>query len=105
MTFPLGDFIWFSMIVLGLLYWWSAKGIKEIATDAIKLHCKEMDVQLLDESIVLSGYWFKRNVVGKLQTWRSFNFEFTSTGVDRFNGRVILLGKKVLDVELEPYRI
>ncbi len=105
MAYQLGELFWFGAFVLGLLYWWSAKGVKEIAVNVIKLHCKKMDVQLLDESVVLRRYWFKRNVVGNLQVWRSFHFEFTSTGVDRFSGRVIFLGKKVLDLQLEPHRI
>jgi len=101
----LGDLIWFGALVLGLWYWWRAKGVKEIATEVIKRHCKEMDVQLLDDSVVLRGYWFKRNAEGRLRAWRAYNFEFTSTGVDRFNGRIVLLGTQVLDVQLEPHRV
>ena len=51
-----------------------------------------MDLQLLDESVALRALWFKRSPDGQLR-WRSYNFDFTSTGDDRYQGRIILLGK------------
>ena len=95
----------FALLVFTLYYWWSASGIKEIALAATKRHCQNMDVQLLDECIALNRLWFKRDENGKNRVWRSYRFEFTVTGESRYDGRIILLGSKILSIQLDPYRI
>jgi len=67
--------------------------------------CDEKQVQLLDETIYLRRLWFKRNDQGKLSLWRSFYFEFTVTGGDRYFGRVVMLGSRITRVELDPHRL
>ena len=87
------------------MYWWQAQGIKQQAYQAVKKYCREMELQLLDEGVVLRGFWFKRNAKGKLKMWRAYHFEFSSTGNERYRGRVIMLGLDVEKLELEPHRI
>lgn len=72
---------------------------------AVKQHCAQMDVQLLDEAIYLRKIWLKRNSKGHLCLWRAFYFEFTATGEDRYSGRVLMLGNNITDVQLEPHRL
>lgn len=78
---------------------------REIAFIAAKAHCQKMNLFLLDEYVALNGQWLKRDEQGKVKAWRSYQFEFSSTGDERYNGKVIMLGKKVLSIQLEPYRI
>ncbi len=99
------DLMLFAILVFTLFYWWSATGIKEVALAATKLHCQKMDVQLLDDCIALNRLWFKRDEIGKNRVWRSYRFEFTVTGESRYDGRIILLGSKILSIQLGPYRI
>ena len=99
------DLVLFVILVFTLYYWWSASVIKEIALAATKLHCQNMDVQLLDECIALNRLWFKQDEMGKNRVWRSYRFEFTLTGENRYDGHTILLGSKVLLIQLDPYRI
>ncbi len=70
-----------------------------------KKYCNENDIQLLDDNIRLSGMNLKKNSQGKWKIWRCFKFEFTSTGEQRYIGRIETLGSRILAVELEPYRI
>lgn len=96
------------LIILLLLigyYWSSALKAREIALVAVKMHCQKMDVQLLDEYVALSAFWPKRDKQGQIKAWRSYQFEFTSTGDERYNGKLIMLGNVVLSIQLEPYRI
>ena len=69
------------------------------------LHELIEQVQLLDENVYLRRLWFKRNDLGKLSLWRAFYFEFTVTGGDRYYGRVIMLGSRITQVELDPHRL
>ncbi|HIF54400.1 MAG TPA: DUF3301 domain-containing protein, partial [Methylococcaceae bacterium] len=51
------------------------------------------------------GFWLKRNEQGKFMGWRSYQFEFTSTGEERYHGKVIMLGRQVINIQLDAYRI
>lgn len=105
MYFSLGDLLLLAAFLSLLAYWWKAQGVKQLAFHAVKKHCKEMDVQLLDEGVVLRGFWFKRDDEGQLKVWRSYLFEFSSTGNERYQGRVIMLGLKIEQIELAPHRL
>ncbi len=93
------------MVVRFLMLWWNAQGIKQIALQATRAYCKKMDVQLLDDGVVLHGFWLKRDGGGSMRLWRSYDFEFTSTGNERYSGQVILLGRFVEDIRLDPHRL
>lgn len=101
----LTDILLFSLIAAFLVLWWNAQGVKQIALSATKAYCKKMDVLLLDDGIALRGFWVKRNRAGKLCLWRSYDFEFTSTGDERYAGTIILLGRLVEDIRLQPHRL
>lgn len=97
----------FFIIVLLLVgyYWSSSMKAREIAYRAAVNYCQKMGVVLLDEYVALDGQWLKRDEHGKIKGWRSFQFEFSSTGDERYQGKLVMLGGKVLSVQLEPYRI
>lgn len=97
--------IWLFVLVGAGYYWWRALQAKDIAFAAANRHCREMDVQMLDQSVYLRRLWFRRNAKGALCLWRAFYFEFTSTGEDRYSGRVIMLARRIERVELEPHRV
>ncbi len=104
MQFELTDLLWLIAALLFMQYWWSAKGIKEIALTATRKHCKQLQLQLLDDSIALRGLWLKRDRDGRIRCWRSYNFDFSSTGEDRYQGRIILLGRRIETIDLETHR-
>lgn len=105
MYIELSDLFWLLMLSLLGLYWWHSKGVKESALAAVSRHCHKLDLQLLDHSIGLRGLWLKRDSAGKLHFWRSYNFDFSAQGDDRYKGRIVLLGKRIESIELEPHRI
>lgn len=88
-----------------VLLWWGAQGAKQLALAATRDYCEKMDVQLLDDVVALRGFWLKRDTRGNVRIWRSYNFEFTTTGHQRYQGRIILLGKQVEAIFLEPHRL
>lgn len=105
MYIDLQDLFWLTLISLFCLHWWHGQKVKEIAFKHTMRHCKEMDLQLLDGSIGLRAFWLKRGEDGRLHFWRSYVFEFTATGDDRYKGRVVMLGQKVTNIQLDPHRI
>jgi len=105
MFIELSDLIWLTLICALMLHWWKAQQVKEVALKEVRRHCKEMGLQLLDQSIALRGFWLKRDSSGRIRIWRSYIFNFSSTGDDRYEGRISLLGRDVTGFQLEPHRI
>ena len=91
---------------MGLFWYWrAADAIKQKAFLAVKRHCKEMDVQLLDDSLALRGFWLKRDAHNNLRWWRSYQFEFSTTGEERYKGLVVTLAGEVQTIQLQPHRL
>lgn len=97
--------LWTIGIILLGWYWFNAQGVKEIAVQATKAYCTKINVQMLDDCVAMRKLWFKRDTYGSMQLWRSFSFEFTSTGEERYNGQIVMLGNKILSIESEPHRM
>jgi hypothetical protein len=99
MTFFLIGFILF----LGYFFSNALKA-RERALQAVRGHCQKLELQWLDECVASTGFWIKRDAHGKRQIWRAYAFEFSVTGAERYQGRVIMLGSLITSIELEPYK-
>jgi Protein of unknown function (DUF3301) len=99
----IGDIIVIILLLLAAVYWLEAQKIKEIALAATYRYCQRVEVQMLDAYIALSHMDFSRNDSGRLQLNRTFSFEFSSTGYDRYAGQVVMQGRKVKSIVMEPY--
>ena len=99
------DFLVLSGVALALLYWWDAQGVKQIALQTCREYLESRGLQLLDGYIRTHRIWLKRDDDRRFRFWRSYLFEFSSTGVERYQGIVVTLGQRVLAIDLEPYRL
>jgi len=86
-------------------YWWSTMQSKELARHAGRQLCDRYDVQFLDETVELKKIWIRRNSLGRLEFCRLFFFEFATDGEKRYQGRILVLGKYVSEVEMDAYRM
>ncbi|NOZ52409.1 MAG: DUF3301 domain-containing protein [Gammaproteobacteria bacterium] len=86
-------------------YWWDTMLCKEIARKAGKDACDRANTQFLDDTVEKKKIWVRRNHLGKLELCRLFFFEFTSDGSQRYQGRIVILGKQVSELEMDAYRI
>lgn len=96
-----------GLLVLGLLacYWWHSGDFKAIALSVASKHCEQFDLQLLDQSVVIKGLWIETNSRGWLSVRRRYQFEFSSTGEQRYQGVLVLLGTRLKWIEIETYQI
>ena len=101
----INDIVLICFICLTYGYWFNAQKAKEIALGAVKNHCLSMEVQMLDDYVALNCIRLKRDKLRKMQIQRSFLFEFSSTGYERYQGTVLMLGRRVESIYMEPYRI
>ncbi len=86
-------------------YWWDTMQCKEIARLAGQQACNNAQVQFLDDTVALKKLRLRRAEDGRLQLCRIFLFEFASDGMYRYQGRIVLAGKQVREVEMDAYRI
>ncbi|MDP3589415.1 MAG: DUF3301 domain-containing protein [Methylobacter sp.] len=100
----LDDLILIALLLGAYLYWFNGQRAKEIALKAVRAHCLNLDVQMLDEYVALSGIRLRREQAGNIRLQRTFLFEFSSTGNERYNGVCMMLGKRVESIQMEPYR-
>lgn len=105
MFIELSDIVILLVLVVAAYWWWRAYAVKEMVLRIVRKHCKDMDVQLLDDSVVLRGLWFKRDADNSLCVRRSYEFEFTSTGDERYHGSAVVLGLRLEAIQLEPHRL
>ena len=103
--FSLSNLIWLTLIGIAALYLWRSGEFKGRARSLASNHCRQLDLQLLDDSMVIISLWPIRNEQGNLVLRRCFSFEFASIGDRRYQGEVIMLGMRLLHIELEPYKL
>lgn len=92
---------WIALAGLAALLWFWLDSLRanEIARTAGERVCSEAGLQFLDD-MVSTGLALERRTLR-----RSYRFEFSDTGDRRLEGEVVLLGKRVESVTLEPYRL
>jgi hypothetical protein len=100
----------FNLLVLLTLcllvfYWWHSGDFKAIAMGFATQHCEQFSLQLLDQSMVIKGLWAERNVDGALSVRRRYQFEFSSTGEQRYLGLLTMAGSKLKSIDTETYQL
>ena len=63
--------------------------------------CERHGLQLLDETVAQIKLRLRRDRSGRVRLWRCYRFEFSGDGERRLHGEVILLGRRVLSLNLE----
>lgn len=89
-------------LLLALFVWFISDSLKarELAHAAARRACQEAQVQFLDDTVSQSGLRLARDAEGRATFERHFRFEFSTTGDDRQQGRVRLLGGRVQEINL-----
>lgn len=96
---------WLFLLAIACAWWWQARELKEQALHAVKRHCKALNLQLLDDSLVLFRLHPERHPRRGWYLARHYHFEFTSTGDERYTGEITLCGHQIGPIELDPHRI
>jgi hypothetical protein len=93
------------LMLMGLIgaWIWRGFGLRDQALILVRQHCKQADVQLLDESIYLNKLRIGRSKGLRLGIVRHYGFEFTVTGERRYNGYIELYGPRLRHIELAPH--
>ena len=99
------NLLWLVPVGLLFYYWWQSGKFKGRARELASRYCQQLNLQLLDYSMVITGYWPVRDASGNIVIRRTYQFEFTSTGERRHQGIIVLLGQHIKSIDLEAYII
>jgi hypothetical protein len=94
-----------TLIILFLIVWflWSGIRSKEIACDAGLLHCEKHNVQFLDQTVERLKLRFTRDSRNNPCWYRSFRFEFATSGEHRYQGVIEMYGHRLKSIKMDPY--
>ena len=83
--------------ILALAWLW-LDGLKarDLAVQAARMACQSEGLQFLDESMSIDSLRPARNDAGTLTLRRVYSFEYSDTGDNRRPGSVVMLGHRVL---------
>ena len=98
-----GFFILAMATLTVIAIWFHFDAIHSFALASARRHCQDLDVQLLDQTVVLRGLRFGRRTSGSVCLITKYVFEFSTTGERRYKGVMEFAGKKRLSIELEPH--
>ncbi len=96
---------WLVLAGLVGLYFWQSGVFKGRARQLAQAHCEQLGLQLLDQSMVIVGFWPVRDADGRLVFRRRYQFEFSSVGDRRYRGSLTLHGLRLVEIELEAYKL
>lgn len=77
------------------LYFFVAIRIRELALQHVGRASQRDDFQLLDQSVHIQRLSLSRDGEGRWRVWRQYRFDYSYDGVQRRQGHVIMLGKKL----------
>ena len=101
--FTLGNMFVLMVLGAGAAWLWHNHGLRERALERVKQHCKNLDIELLDENVALKKIGLIPDANGHKRLARVYNFEFTVTGDQRHTGTITQFGAHSVKIELPPY--
>ncbi len=92
----------FGLLVLagGIWLWLDSLKARDTGIAAVRAACQSEGLQLLDDTVAIAGLKPARNEDGRLLLRRVYAFEYSDTGDNRRSGSVVLLGHRVIVINL-----
>ncbi len=96
MSGSIWEFIGLMLMTLGVWLWFDSLRARDAGIAAARRACESEGLQLLDDTVCLKNLRPSRNGEGRLLLQRAYEFEYSDTGDNRRRGGVILLGQRVV---------
>jgi hypothetical protein len=77
-------------------FWLNTLQAREAAIRAARGACDSEGLLLLDDTVAIAGMKLARDDDGRITLQRAYEFEYSDTGNNRRKGSVVLLGRKVV---------
>jgi hypothetical protein len=93
------------LIIGASALWLDSLKARERAVQAGRAACERHALQFLDDTVSFARMRLKRDDEGQLKIARTYTFEFSDTGNNRRHGAIVMLGGRLADLQMEPYRL
>lgn len=101
-----GELLVLAVLAVGSLYFFSAIRVRELALQAVSKASRRDNFQWLDQAVHMQRVSLSRDDSGRWRIWRQYRFDYSYDGVERRQGFVIMLGRRVRSVVVsEPERV
>ena len=80
--------------------WYDSLDAREKAIAAAKSACASEDLLLLDDTVAITRLGVGRDDDGVVRLRRVYGFEYSDTGNDRHPGSIVMLGSRVLVINV-----
>lgn len=97
----MNEFLMIGALAAVVWYWRDSLKSRERAVMASRLACKQLEVQLLDDTVVLIKLRLCRTRSGTMALCRLYDFDFTLDGEHRRSGSVSMRGDLIEDITLD----
>lgn len=93
----------FFLFALGILVWFWQNSLRfhGYAVHKCKIACRELDFQLLDETVALHRCRISKDKKSEIKILRRYHFEFSPQGHDRYEGSITFIGQTVDHLQLD----
>ncbi len=95
MYFTLGEIVAVFAFGAACLYFLGSIRVRELAVQAVGRASQQDDFQLLDQSVHIRRVSLSRDDSGRWRIWRQYRFDYSYDGVERRQGYVTMLGKRL----------
>jgi hypothetical protein len=80
--------------------WFDSLSAREAAVAAARSACAAEDLLLLDDTVAIARLRLVRDGDGVIRIQRAYGFEYSDTGNDRYSGSVVMLGSRVVVINI-----
>ena len=94
-----------AMIAAFCALLWRGQGVHERAVLATRRFCKSQQLIFLDHTVALRKLRLKKDRENKLCIARTYQFEFTTTGEQRYTGTILMMGRKPDSIDVPVHNI
>ena|SRR5687767_4265529 len=85
------------LFLAGLAWLWlDSLKVREAAVRAAKEICAAEGLLFLDDTVAIAGIRLARGEDGRVRLQRAYDFEFSDTGNNRLKGSVVMLGHRLM---------
>lgn len=84
--------------------WWDSRATAELALEAVRRRCDWAGVVLLNDTVAWKQMRLRRNRNGRITFERTYRFEFSADLQVRHQGEVVMLGRQMQSILMDPYR-
>ena len=97
----MNEFLMIGALLSVLWLWVDSLKSRERAIMASRMACDQLNVQLLDDTVVLNKLRLCRTPAGTMALCRGYDFDFTLDGEHRRSGNISMRGQVIEDIVLD----